>query len=208
MPTTAQMIDALLEMRRQQGDISEEHFWHLVERFRADLVHQASLILHSQEDAEDVAQNSLCEAFEGLRNLRDPHKLGAWMRQINRRNALDHARRRNSAREQRLNTGELDVVRPAAGSAIDIRKGPAQNDANSGLENEEILQAVESLPAVFREVVILRYMEGLLCDEIALRIGVPGGTVRSRLCRADAMLVRKLGVLEPTPESQPEECAR
>ncbi|MCZ7646606.1 MAG: RNA polymerase sigma factor [Planctomycetota bacterium] len=201
MPTTAMMIEALIAMRHRPGGIPEERFWQWVERFRADLVHQALSILHDQEDAEDVAQDSLCEAYEGLHTLRDPSKLGNWLRQVNRRNALDRLRRRKTAREQRLHTGELDEVRAVAGLPRMKRSTPP--GAPAALGAEEVLGAVERLPAPFRETVILRYMEGLDVEQIARCLDVPEGTVRSRLCRADRMLIRRLGLLRgaaPDPE--------
>ncbi len=192
VPTTQQIIDGLIEMRDQTGSVPEEYFWQLSERFRADLVHQAFTMLRSQADAEDVAQDSLCEAFESINKLRDPQKLGNWLRQINRRNALDTIRRKQSAKERRLNTGELDDLRPQSGA----RKGQGMRAPGQRVEGDQVLDAVESLPAIFREVVILRYMEGLSCVEIASRMNIPEGTVRSRLCRADGMLIRKLGVID------------
>lgn len=200
MQTTAQMIEALVDMRQQPGGVPVEHFWKLVERFRADLVHQAYVMLRSQADAEDIAQLSLCEAFQSMHTLREPEKLGVWLRGINRRNALDLLRRRKSAREQRLNTGELDTLKLPDGSGPRASTPPGGTSSNNPLSMrvgaDDVMKAVESLPENFRDAVLLRYMEGLSCDEIAIRLGVPGGTVRSRLCRADAMLIRKLGLLK------------
>lgn len=200
MQTTAQMIEALVDMRQQPGGVPVEHFWKLVERFRADLVHQAYVMLRSQADAEDIAQLSLCEAFQSMHTLREPEKLGVWLRGINRRNALDLLRRRKSAREQRLNTGELDTLKLPDGAGPRASTPPGGTSSSKPLSMrvgaDDVMKAVESLPENFRDAVLLRYMEGLSCDEIAIRLGVPGGTVRSRLCRADAMLIRKLGLLK------------
>ena len=94
MPTTAMMIDALVAMRHEPGGVQADHFWQLVERFRADLVNQAVALLGNRPDAEDVAQDSLCRAFRCLSQLKDPQKLGSWLRTINRNNALQALRRR------------------------------------------------------------------------------------------------------------------
>lgn len=200
MQTTAQMIEALVDMRQQPGGVPVEHFWKLVERFRADLVHQACVMLRSQADAEDIAQLSLCEAFQSMHTLRDANKLGIWLRGINRRNALDLLRRRKTAREQRLNTGELDTLKLPDGAGPRASTPPggtsSSNPLSMRVSADDVMKAVESLPENFRDAVLLRYMGGLSCDEIAMRLGVPGGTVRSRLCRADAMLIRKLGLLK------------
>ena len=89
MATTAMMIEALVAMRHDERGVPVDHFWQLVERFRADLVNQAVAILGDRQDAEDVAQDSLCRAFRCLSQLRDPQKLGSWLRNINRNNAAD-----------------------------------------------------------------------------------------------------------------------
>ncbi len=89
MPTTTLMIDALVDLRQAPEGAAQEHFWKLVERFRADLVNQALAILGQQQDAEDIAQESLCQAYQELHTLQNPQRLGVWLRTINRCNALD-----------------------------------------------------------------------------------------------------------------------
>lgn len=191
MPTTAMMIEALIEMRHQEGGVAQDHFWKIVERFRADLVNQALAILGNQADAEDIAQESLAQAFVDLSKLRDPQKLGAWLRSINRCNALDLHRRRKIQREQRLATGEQESLTrdqipgrggtPAAGSRHD--------------EGDLVVRAVDSLPEQYREIVVLRYWEKMTLAQIAIHMALPPGTVRSRIARADEILMRKLQAL-------------
>ncbi|HYF49794.1 MAG TPA: RNA polymerase sigma factor [Planctomycetota bacterium] len=183
MPTTAVAIEALLSLRDTDGSVTAEHFWVLLERFRAGLVNQAFAILSNQQDAEDVAQETLCKAFVELPRLRDVSKLGAWLRQINRHAAFSLKRKRNRQREERLATGQMHSL-------------PADTTGPQAAPDDEIvLRAVDSLPEIFRETVVLRYWEKLSTEEIAIRLGVPAGTVRSRLTRADGMLARKLAAL-------------
>src|SRR5437868_3867139 len=106
MPTTECMIEALIDLRQAGGSISNEQFWNIVERYRATLITQAFPILGSQQDAEDVAQETLCVAFLKHQKLRDASKFGAWLRSINRCNALMLVRRRSRAKEERLSTGQ------------------------------------------------------------------------------------------------------
>lgn len=60
-----------------------EAFWELVERYRGELVNQAYAILGSLPDAEDVVQESLCEAFNNRKRLVEARSLGALLRSIN-----------------------------------------------------------------------------------------------------------------------------
>ncbi|MCK6470271.1 MAG: RNA polymerase sigma factor [Planctomycetes bacterium] len=194
MPTTQLMIEALVEMRHDPGGISPEHFWQLVERFRADLVNQAFAILGNQQDAEDVAQESLCQAFQDLSALRDPRALGAWLRSINRHNAvrLVRYRRQKAEREERLPTGAQPVERGWQ---------QARSSDGQGEMLERLVKAIDGLAEEYREVVLFRYWEHLSYEEIAARLGVPLGTVKSRLARADRHLFQRLRTTLPQEEA-------
>lgn len=187
MPTTAMMIEALVALRHQPGGVPADHFWQLVERFRAELVNQAVAVLGNRPDAEDAAQESLCLAFRNLVQLQDPHKLGSWLRSINRNTALQALRRR---RQEPLRAPSALYPQIAA---------PATTPTGSNLELsrrsrsiELVALAVDELPEEFRDVVVLRYWEKLKNDQIAQRLGIPDGTVKSRLARADRILHEKL----------------
>lgn len=184
MPTTAMMIEALVQHRAKDPSgcsVPTDYFWQLVERFKADLVNQAFAILCNVPDAEDVAQASLCEAFEGLSGLRDPYQLGNWLRQINRRNALDLLRRRkrDQAGIQRASQDPMRDTSATGGfSRVDLK--------------EIVARAIDALPTDLREIVVLRYWEHLAYQDIASRLGLPIGTVKSQLFRADSMLEQRL----------------
>lgn len=192
MPTTEMMIEAFSTMRQEPGAASNErHFWQLMERFQADLVHQAMAILGNQADAEDVAQDTLCRAYQDMHTLKDPAKLGNWLRSINRCKALDLLRKRKAQREERLGTGAQESLTkemlPNRGAT------PAEGQAVNE-QAEQIFKAVEGLPAQYREVLLLRYMEKLTLEEVAKRLNIPAGTARSRMARADGMLVQRLKI--------------
>ncbi len=184
MQTTACIVEALAGMGDEPEGVAGEHFWRVVERYRATLVHQAFLVLGNQTDAEDAAQETFCKAFSELHTLRDSSKMGAWLRAINRRNALALCRKRAQSKEERLATGQLNTVAAPTGGG-----GTTFHPVS---RNAKLLRAIEELPETFRDVLILRYWEKLPNEQIAARLGVPEGTVRSRLARADAMLAQKL----------------
>jgi RNA polymerase sigma-70 factor, ECF subfamily len=183
MPTTEIMIDTLIQMRKDPEGVPLDQFWKLLERFRADLVNQAYVILNSQDDAEDIVQETLSHAFLNLKQLRDPAKLGFWLRGINRNLSLNLLRRHARTKEERLATGQMSALE--APHATTSQTGPVK-------VADGIMRAVDSLPEQFREVLVLRYWEKLSNDEISARLGIPAGTVRSRMARADRMLTQKL----------------
>lgn len=180
MSTTECMIEALQEFRHDPNGISNDQFWKIVERYRATLVTQALPILGNLSDAEDVAQETLCTVFLKLDKLRDPNKLGRWLRHINRCHALQVCRRHSRKKEERLSTGQADSIEAKSQQPVGIKV------------HEALIEAVDALPELYRDVVVLRYVEKLSTDEIASRLSIPAGTVRGRLSRADSMLAVKL----------------
>ena len=182
VPTTELAIEALDGMRTNPDAVSLDRFWQLLERFRAGLIHQALTIVGKQQDAEDIAQETLCTAFFEIEQLRDPQKLGNWLRSINRCNALAYRRSSRRTKEERLSTEKLQALEARASEPT---TGP----------DDIVLKAVEDLPEQFRDVVILRYWEKMSTDDIARKLNIPAGTVRSRLTRADGMLAQKLNTL-------------
>ena len=188
MATTAMMIEALVELRRDPSTATFEQFWILVERFRADLVNQAVGILGNKSDAEDVAQESLCEAFQDLQALRDPYKVGAWLRSINRCNALNMRRKRNREQARENQQATPDALQ---------REEPT--------DLELVARAVDSLPEYYREVIVLRFWEKRDNTEIGLILGIPVGTVKSRLSRADDLLFKKLRRVWAPKDHEPNE---
>ena len=194
MPTTELMIQTFSSMRAApNAQAFQDHFWQLMERFRADLVHQALAMLGHQADAEDVAQETLCRAYLEIHKLQDPAKLGSWLRSINRCRALDVLRKRRAQREERLATGAQEALTK---EQLPNRTATPGDGSRTDARHERLLKAVDSLPETFREVFLLRYMEKLTLEEISQRLGIPPGTARSRMARADGMLLIKLQARE------------
>ncbi len=189
MKTTAMVAEALIELRKEGGRINQIQFWSMVERYRADLINQAFAIVGNQADAEDVAQDSLCCAYADLDSLKDPAKIGGWLRSINRCRARDRLRRIKAKREERLATGEVNALCTTDAS---IGTGNGAHDLDSAEEEALILQAVDNMPDSFRDVLVLHYWEKMTLAEIAEHLNLPPGTVRSRFARADEMLLKKL----------------
>lgn len=184
MRTTELMIEAIRLYRQENAERYLEEFWRLVERRRADLLNQAFALLGNIEDAEDVVQETLRVTFSRLDSLRDLTALTRWMRAVNRKIALYVLRKR---RQERKATKRLEALcRGEAGSA-----GEAAETEEADVRGLVML-AVDALPDPLRELVTLRYLEGLSYEKISERLGVPLGTVKSRMFRADKLLQGRL----------------
>lgn len=132
-------------------------------------------VLRQRPDAEDVAQEALVRAFRGLRSLRDPRALKGWLVRTAFRLALDE-RRRYARRGARQDSGE-----PAAPET------PADE-----LGRRRLLEALDALPEKLRLALTLSALEGYDIREVAALLGVPEGTVKSRLHLARRRLAERL----------------
>ena len=149
----------------------------------------ARALVRDPADADDLVQETFLKAFRYWPSFRPGSDCLRWLSAICRNLARDQYRR---AVEERVETVE-DVDDWSA-----ARPHAAARDA--GLEQlyeridlgPAIRTAIDALPSVFREVVILSDVEGLSYQDIALNLDVPVGTVRSRLYRARRMLQERL----------------
>lgn len=161
--------DLELVRRARHGEI--EAFHALVDRHATYLYRLAVSLIGNAADAEDVVQETLTGAFRGLGAFRQESSVKTWLTRIIVRQAANHFRRGESRRGR---TVALD----AAGQ---VAQGPAVQAADIRLDVHE---AVLALRPDHREVIVLREMQGLSYDEIAQVLGIPRGTVESRLFRA------------------------
>jgi RNA polymerase sigma-70 factor, ECF subfamily len=104
------------------------------------------------------------------------------LRGINRHVAL-RLRQRTRAKEKRLETAQVNALQAPKTTTL-------STSAIKALDR--VLRAVDSLPTQYREVLVLRYWEKLSNEEIANRLGIPLGTVGSRMARANSILAEKL----------------
>lgn len=135
------------------------------------------------EDAEDAAQDSFLVALKRLEECRSPEKFGGWLMTIVR-NRSRNLVRRESLRETAA------VPETAASRGPDPYRTTEQQELRGRLD-----QAMRPLPQVQREIVLLHDLEGWKHREIAQRLGIPSGTVRSHLHFARKALRESLGTV-------------
>jgi RNA polymerase sigma-70 factor (ECF subfamily) len=169
-------------------------FGALVERYQRSAYAVALSVTGRHEDAEDAAQESFLVALDRLDECRSPERFGGWLMTIVR-NRSKNLIRRESLRE-------TDQVPPGARSS-----GPTPDQAAEASELRGVLlTALKELPDVQREIVLLHDWEGWKHREIAERLELPSGTVRSHLHFARKALRHALqdapGVPEMTRKAQ------
>ena len=135
--------------------------------------------------AEEAVQQTFVKAWRGAQSFDESRELGPWLAAIARRVAIDLYRR-----EAVRAADPLDAV-PADAPAL-VAKPPS---AEAVYDVWEVRQAVAQLPADEQEVVRLQHLDGFTHTQIAERLGVAVGTVKSRSFRAHKRLATMLGHL-------------
>ncbi len=170
------MDDAEAVKRVRAGDI--EAFRVLVERHWRGVLAVLRQRLGNSPDVEDLLQETFVRAYERLGQLRQPEKFRLWLLRIATKLCADLRRRRREVVPGEENLRMLVESQPSR----DARPRP----------DTDVRDAVDALPPKYREVVMLRFLGGMTCKEIAEFLGEPAGTVRNRLFRALEMLRSKL----------------
>src|ERR1700736_709301 len=137
-------------------------------------------VLRNTADAEDVAQEALLRAYRRFGRLRDRTRFRAWLVRITFRLALDRAR---SAKRRELR--ETLWAQP-------VPRATTEDLAASSEFHAHLARALDALSPKLRLVLLLAAMEGHTLDEVAALLGLPIGTVKSRLFFARKQLAEKL----------------
>ncbi len=159
--------DAQLVILARSGD--PDGFNELVRRYQRAAFAVALGVTGRRQDAEDAVQESFLVALERLDNCRNPAKFAGWLLTIVRN------RSRNLVRRESLRGGEQIPV-----SARTSDPGP-DRVAHLAALRRRLRAALGGLSEIQREIVLLHDLEGWKHSEIAERLGMPSGTVRSHL---------------------------
>jgi RNA polymerase sigma-70 factor (ECF subfamily) len=164
---------------QRSRDGSPEDFRVLVQRYQRPLHAYLSGRLRNQVEAEELAQESFVRAFLALKKLRQPDSFYAWLLGIAGRVLKEYFR----------TLQRRDREQAAAESLAGDEAAPA--------EDYPLEAAIATLPETYRRVILLRYYEGLSCQQVAARLEIPLGTVTKTLSRAYGLLRAELRAREP-----------
>lgn len=180
--------EAMLVRAARDGDRAA--FGRLYDRY-ARMVHGVLLAKVPLGEVDDLVQDVFMMALRRLSALRETGSFGAWLAAIARNRANDYHRR--SLPEEQFADDDSDK---------DIESGIAGGDHEG--QAAAILEAVRTLPAAYRETLILRLVEGMTGPEIAARTGMTPGSVRVNLHRGMQQLRTKLSSSPQTHGPQQE----
>ncbi|HEY9377413.1 MAG TPA: RNA polymerase sigma factor [Jiangellaceae bacterium] len=178
--------DATLVEAARNGDV--ESYGLLVERYQA-IAHRTAFTLGAGDDTADVVQEAFVKAYLALGRFRVAEPFRPWLLKI-----VVNETRNRWRRQSRHRTVPLPLVGVDPPSATPTPEQVAEEHETI----RSLRDAVVGLPPHQRDVVVCRYLLELSEDETAQVLGVPSGTVKSRLSRGLAALQAALSPIAPT----------
>ena len=170
-------------LRRRDPDLLDR----LIEQYQHRLFRYLVYLSGNRELAEDLFQETWIRVLERGHQYDGTHEFSTWLYAVARNLTIDYLRKKNPVSldglmddEDRTPLEPADT-RPMAWEVVQQHE-----------QAERIGAALVSIPAEYREAVVLRFQEGLALDEIATVTGAPLGTVKSRLYRGLNMLMSRL----------------
>lgn len=130
----------------------------------------------SEDESLDVIQDAWLRVLQKFRQLRKPAAFPAWLFKITRNIVISHIQK-NSKFETVCSDENLNDI-PQQDDAINL----------SGFSSQEIFESLDKLRVIHRECLVLHFIEGFSLNEIGIILGIPVGTVKSRLYYAKKSL--------------------
>jgi len=171
----------------------EKHLFHeLIQPCERPIYFLLMSLLRNESEAEDAAQDTAIKVYQNLKNFRGDSQFRTWVLSIARNEGLGRIRKAGSRREDSLDAGTDGQTGDNTPAVLTSwREIPSE-----ALEQKELgavlRQAIDGLPEIYRNVVLLRDIEEMDVRETAAALGITEGTVKVRLHRARTMLQRDL----------------
>jgi RNA polymerase sigma-70 factor (ECF subfamily) len=154
-----------------------EAFGYLVRKYQSEAIGHAVAVLGNLEDARDAVQDAFLDAYQALKRFDQSRKFYPWLYTILRNRCFKMLASRR--KEPATGTGDTEILSQPTGCF-------------SGLDVNIVEEALRELSPEDRELLILKYLDGLRYNELAERLGVPLGTIMSRLYYARGRFHEKL----------------
>jgi RNA polymerase sigma-70 factor, ECF subfamily len=166
-----------MELARAAAEGDAQAFRALTDRHIEDLFRLALSLSGRRADAEDICQEALVGAFKGVRRFDGRSSFKTWITRI-----LLRAAAKSWKKNKQRNHFSLE-----ASAGGDLRTSAPNQDARL-----DLLEVMKQLGPEHQQIIVLRELQGLSYDDISKTIGIPTGTVESRLFRARKELRRLL----------------
>jgi RNA polymerase sigma-70 factor (ECF subfamily) len=172
------LTDNDTELLRAAANGDGQAFHDLIDRHADRLYRVAFSLVGNAADAEDVVQEAWAGAFRSAKKFEGRSSVKSWLTRIVITQAAKFWRSRKGKRDASLETADETRVPDMTSTGVDAKL--------------DLSAALQQLSDEHREVIVLREIDGLAYEEMADVLGVPRGTIESRLFRARAELKRRL----------------
>ena len=193
--TREEVTDEVLMVRFQGGDRAA--FATLVRRHKTPIYNFVLRMVRSSHAAEDLTQDVFVRVVQNSAEFKHEAKFFTWVYSIARNLCIDHLRKMSLRQHPSLD--QPSAQSPDGPTLLDRTPGPgpsAERRAIGAEMGERITRCVEALPQEQREIFLLREVGNLSIKEMAAIVGVPEGTVKSRLRYALERLQESLAEYE------------
>jgi len=162
----------------------------LVDKHRAAIYHIINRIVHNDEVARDLVQETFMKAFASLASYRSEYRFSTWLYKIAANSSIDYLRKK------RIQALSLNRPVDTGDGTMEIEVPDNSYNPEAALVRKQqrfsIEEAIDSLPPKYHEVIVYRHKDDKSYEEIADLLGIPVGTVKARIFRARELLKRKL----------------
>lgn len=175
-----QELDLELVRRVQRGESAA--FDALVRKHQHRVVSLVGRYIADWSECQDVAQEAFIRAYRAINSFRGDAQFSTWLHRI----AVNSAKNHLAAHNRRPPTDDIDIgdaEQYDTGTRLRDTDTPERQLMRQELENT-VMKAVAALPEELRLAISMREVDGLSYEDIALKMGCPIGTVRSRIFRA------------------------
>jgi RNA polymerase sigma-70 factor (ECF subfamily) len=170
--------------RIKRGEV--DRFELLVERYQKRLVNYIFRMINDYEAALELSQDVFLKVYSALEKYNPEFKFTTWVHRIASNATIDWLRKK------RIDTLSMEIGGGEDGPTISQQLPSADLSPLVNLEMRQLQQrietAIDELPLIYRELIVLRHINDLSYDEIAEALGLPLGTVKNRIFRGREML--------------------
>ena len=147
-------------------------------------------IVGNPSEVEDICIESFEKAFQKLHTFNLEMKFSTWLFAIARNNALDHKTRADSAGKV-MDSASIDQNKDKTDNVADGQPSPEESIISSQ-DHEKFLNCICGLPDLYRDIASMCFVDNLGYKEISEKTGLPLNTIKTRISRAKAQIVRKM----------------
>ena len=181
-------IEARLARRALKGD--QQAFAEIVGLYQDKLYHMACRMLNNRQEAEDVVQDTFLRVYRNLDRYDESMKFSTWIYRIATNLCIDRLRKRKPSYSLDAESSDHEGLDGYSMMPSDDRT--PESEAILSETQATVQEAIESLPAKYKSVMALRYMQDLSLQEIGDILDMPVTTVKTRVHRGREFLRKKL----------------